>query len=63
MPILEGELVALDAFYESAIQWLIKDCPLALHAQVHPMAFDAQLQTMIHQHINSKGERLADANG
>ena len=52
MPILEGELVALDAFYECAIQWLIPDCPLALHTQVHPMAFDAQLQSMINQLIN-----------
>lgn len=27
------------------------------------MAFDAQLQSRIYQHINSKGQRLADAKG
>ena len=58
MPILEGELVALDAFYECAVHWLIPDCPLALHTQVHPMAFDAQLQSMTNQHIEAKRERL-----
>ena len=51
MPIFEGELVALDAFDEGAIRWLIPDGPLALHTQVRPMAFDAQLQSTISQHV------------
>ena len=63
MPISEGELIALDAFHEGAIEWLIPDCPLALHTQVRPMAFDVQLQSMISQRVLSKGGRPTDATG